>query len=185
MQALVVEPLSPEVARAERASLERLYFAAFSPPPYAESLAEAQAFGTLVERDSRRPGFDAFVARDEQRVPIGLVYGYDTPAEPPDGAWWSRLLDAVGPELAREWILGQFAFCWFAVAPGAQGTGIGAALYDAVVSRVRTPRSWLVTHGDDSRAREMYDRRGWRELARAELGWVPGERAVLGLILDA
>jgi GNAT superfamily N-acetyltransferase len=176
-----IEALSPEAARAERVGLERLYYAAFSPPPYAESLAEAEAFGTLVDRDSRRPGFDAFVARDEAGALVGIVYGYDTPAQPPEGAWWARLLAAVGPEAASEWVLGQFAFCWFAVDPAAQGQGAGGALYDAVMARVRTPRAWLVTHGEDSLARAMYDRRGWRELARAELGWVPGERAVLGL----
>ena len=180
----VIEPLAPEAARAERRALEELYYAAFSPPPYAESRAEAQAFGTLVERDSRRPGFDAFVARDADGALVGLVYGYGTPAEPPEGAWWARLIGAVGHECAREWILGQFAFCWYAVSPDAQGAGIGGQLYDTMMERVHTPRSWLVTHGEPSRAREMYDRRGWRELARAELGWVPGERAVMGLALN-
>jgi len=67
------------------------------------------------------------------------------------------------------------------VVPEAQGSGVGAALYDAVMGQVATPHAWLVTHGDPSLARGMYDRRGWFELARAELGWVPGERAVLGL----
>ena len=178
-----VEPLRPADVRAERAALESLYYAAFSPPPYAESLAEAEAFGALAERDSHRPGFLAYVARSAgpERTPVGLVYGYDTPHEPPSGAWWARLLDAVGREAAERWVLGQFAFCWFAVVPDAQGSGLGAELYDAVMSRVGTPRAWLVTHGDPSLARDMYDRRGWGELARAELGWVPGERAVLGL----
>jgi GNAT superfamily N-acetyltransferase len=179
--ALRIEPLPPAAARAERAGLEALYYAAFSPPPYAESLAEAEAFGTLVERDSRRPGFDGFVVRDDADAILGIVYGYDTPRRAPEGAWWARLLGAVGHRAAREWVLGQFAFCWFAVHPDAQGQGMGAALYDAVLAGVQTPRAWLVTHGDGSRAREMYDRRGWQELARAELGWVPGERAVLGL----
>ena len=179
-----IEPLEPEVARAERVALEELYYAAFSPPPYAESLAEAEAFGTLVDRDSRRPGFDGFVARDADGAPVGLVYGYDTPTAVPEGAWWARLVEAVGPGVAEEWILGQFAFCWYAVAPGHQRQGTGRALYDAMLARVRAPRAWLVTHGEDSLAREMYDRRGWRELARAELGWVPGDRAVMGLVLD-
>lgn len=178
-----VEPLRPADVRAERAALEALYFAAFSPPPYVESVAEAQAFGALAERDSHRPGYIAYVARSAgpERTPIGLVYGYDTPVGAPDGVWWARLLDAVGSEAAERWILGQFAFCWFAVVPEAQGTGLGATLYDAVMAHVDTPRAWLVTHGDPSLAREMYDRRGWCELARAELGWVPGHRAVLGL----
>ena len=181
---IVIEPLPPAVARAERQGLEALYYAAFSPPPYAESLAEAEAFGTLVERDSRRAGFDAFVARDASGQIVGLVYGYDTPAEVPGGAWWARLVLAVRLEVAREWVLGQFAFCWFVVLPEVQGEGTGGELYDAVMERVRTPRAWLVTHGDDSTARGMYDRRGWFELARAELGWVPGHRAVLALDRD-
>jgi len=180
----MIEPLDARTARAERESLEALYYAAFSPPPYAESRAEAQAFGALVDRDSRRPGFVGFVARDAAGAPAGLVYGYDTPHEPPEGAWWTRLLAAVGPGIGREWILGQFAFCWFAVAPGLQGRGVGAALYDRVLADVGSPRAWLVTHGAGSLARGMYDRRGWRELARAELGWVPGERVVMGLALD-
>jgi len=178
-----VEPLSPADVRAERAALEALYFAAFSPPPYVESRAEAEAFGALAERDSHRPGYVAFVARsgERHRAPIGLAYGYDTPSESPGGAWWERLLEAVGDEAAARWVLGQFAFCWFAVSPEAQRTGLGVALYDAVMAQVLAPRAWLVTHGDPSVARAMYDRRGWRELARAELGWVPGERAVMGL----
>lgn len=179
-----IEPLSPAAARAERRALEGLYFAAFSPPPYAESLAEAEAFGALVDRDSRRPGFDAFVARDEGGLPVGLVYGYDTPSEPPEGVWWTRLVEAVGIGAARTWILGQFAFCWFAVIPDAQGEGTGGRLYEAAMDRVRTPGAWLVTHGEPSVARSMYDRRGWFELARAPLGWVPGDRAVLALELD-
>ena len=178
---IVIEPLPPAVARAQRRDLEALYYAAFSPPPYAESLAEAEAFGALVDRDSQRPGFDAFVARNGDGGIVGLVYGYDTPAVAPDGAWWARLVEAVKPEVASEWVFGQFAFCWFAVSPEAQGSGIGGALYDRVMRRVRTPRAWLVTHGADSTARGMYDRRGWFELARAELGWVPGERAILAL----
>ena len=177
----MIEPLDAETARSEREGLEALYYAAFSPPPYAESMAEAQAFGALVDRDSRRPGFVGFVARDATGAPGGLVYGYETPAEPPEGAWWARLMTAVGPEAAREWILGQFAFCWFAVGPALQGKGLGTLLYDAVLTEVRTPRAWLVTHGEGSLARDMYDRRGWRELARAELGWVPGDRAIMGL----
>jgi len=180
---VTVEPLGPADVRAERTALEALYFAAFSPPPYVESHAEAQAFGALAERDSHRPGYVAYVARSgtPERTPLGIVYGYATPPTPPAGAWWARLLEAVGDAAARRWILGQFAFCWFAVTPEAQGTGVGRDLYDAVMARVGTPRAWLVTHGDPSPARAMYDRRGWRELARAELGWVPGERAVLGL----
>jgi len=180
-----VELLRPADVRAERKAFEALYFAAFSPPPYVESVAEAQAFGALAERDAHRPGYVAYVARaaTPERTPIGIVYGYDTPAAAPPGPWWARLLAAVGPEAAERWILGQFAFCWFAVTPEAQGTGVGAALYDAAMGQVRTSRAWLVTHGDPSVARAMYDRRGWRELARAELGWVPGERAVLGLEL--
>lgn len=181
----IIEPLRPEAARAERAALEWLYYAAFSPPPYAESLAETQAFGVLLDRDSRRPGFDAFVARNRHGAPVGLVYGYATPREPPEGTWWARLLDAVGLVAAREWILGKFAFCWFAVAPTAQGQGLGGALYAALLERVAAPRAWLVTHGAGSAARGMYDRRGWRELARADLGWIPGERAIMGLDLAA
>ena len=90
-------------------------------------------------------------------------------------------MGAVGRDAAREWILGRFAFSWFAVDPSAQGAGVGGALYDAILARARPARAWLVTHGDGSRAREMYDRRGWHELGRAELGWVPGERAIMGL----
>lgn len=179
-----LEPLSPEVARAERDRLVALYYAAFSPPPYAESLAEADAFGTLIDRDSRRPGFDGFLVRDREGEPVGLVYGYETPRTVPEGAWWARLVEAVGPVAADEWILGQFAFCWYAVAPDHQRQGTGRALYDAMLAKVASPRAWLVTHGEGSLAREMYDRRGWRELARAELGWVPGDRAVMGLALN-
>ncbi len=135
----VIEPLGPETARDQREPLEALYYAAFSPPPYAESLAEAQAFGALLDRDSRRPGFVGFIARDEKGSPVGLVYGYDTPAEAPDGAWWGRLLAAVGPDRAGEWILGQFAFCWFAVLPQLQGLGVGSRLYDAVMASVPAP----------------------------------------------
>ncbi len=178
-----LEPLRPADVRTERDALEQLYFAAFSPPPYVESRAEAQAFGALAQRDAQRPGYVAYVARaaTPERTPIGLVYGYQTPSSPPGGDWWDRLLAAVEREGAERWILGQFAFCWFAVVPEAQGMGIGGALYDAVMRHVATPRAWLVTHGDPSPARAMYDRRGWREIARAELGWVPGERAVMGL----
>lgn len=178
---VVVEPLDPSSARRERHALQGLYLLAFSPPPYAETAREADAFGALVDRDSLRPGFDAFVARAADGRPVGLVYGYSTPVRLPSGAWWARLESAMGPAAVQTWVLGQFAFCWFAVEPSAQGTGVGAALYAALMARVRTPRSWLVTHGAGSRAREMYERRGWQELARAELGWLPGDRAVMGL----
>jgi GNAT superfamily N-acetyltransferase len=167
--------------RAERAALEALYFAPSRPRPYVESIAEARAFGALAVRDSTRPGYLAFVARSPDHVPVGIVYGYDTPALRPDGPWWARLLDSVGDEASREWILGQFAFCWFAVAPEAQGTGVGAALYDAVLEQVRAPRAWLVTHGEASTARGMYDRRGWERAGPGGARVGAGRAAVLGL----
>lgn len=108
--------------------LAAVYRAAFAPAPFHEADVEAgwfaQEFATELELD----GFRCCVARQGEDLG-GFAYGFDTPPTLPTDGWYSRLLDAVGPEAVERWVLGQFAVGWLAVLPAWQGQGLGRRLF--------------------------------------------------------
>jgi GNAT superfamily N-acetyltransferase len=123
----------------------------------------------------RFPGLRFFAAyRDE--VPIGFAYGY----RGAQGQWWTdRIAEALGPDVAQEWIGDHFELAELAVTPAAAGRGLGAALHDAVLAGADGRRALLCTALGDTPARRLFDRRGWRPIGRLGAGY-----AVLGRWTD-
>ncbi|MFB6721731.1 GNAT family N-acetyltransferase [Kribbella sp. NPDC056345] len=116
---------------------------------------------THAERDDFR-----LVVAQEESV-LGFAYGFT--GWP--GQWWSdRISAAISAELAAEWIGGHFEVVELAVAPEAQGQGIGAALMTALVAGLPHRRLLLTTYVDDRAAPRLYRRLGWQVLVR-DLGW--------------
>ncbi len=119
----------------------------------------------------RFPGLRFFaVYRDG--VPIALAYGYRGAR----GQWWTdRIAEALGPDLAGEWIGDHVELAELAVEPGVAGRGLGGALHDAVLAGADGRRALLCTATGDTPARRLFDGRGWVEIGRLGAGY-----AVLG-----
>ena len=157
--------------------LVTVYRAAMSAAPFHETEVETGWFAEELAGEVGEPGFGCWVARDGDRV-AGFAYGLPTPEVPAEG-WYGLLRDAVG-EAAGEWLEGQFAVVWIAVAPQWRGRGLGRQLLERLLAGAGTERAWLVTHDLDTPARALYRSLGFQELGRGPLGWHDAERLVLG-----
>ena len=157
--------------------LVAVYRAAMSAAPFHETEVETGWFAEELAGEVGEPGFRCWVARHGDRV-AGFAYGLPTPEVPAEG-WYGLLRDAVG-EGAGEWLEGQFAVVWIAVAPQWRGRGLGRQLLERLLAGAGTERAWLVTHDLDTPARALYRSLGFRELGRGPLGWHDAERVVLG-----
>jgi ribosomal protein S18 acetylase RimI-like enzyme len=166
----------PETA-AVSDQLVAVYQAAMSAAPFHETGVETGWFAEELAGEVGEPGFRCWVARDGDRL-AGFAYGLPT-AEVPAEGWYGLLRDAVG-EGAGEWLEGQFAVVWIAVAPQWRGRGLGRQLLERLLAGAGTERAWLVTHDLDTPARALYRSLGFRELGRGPLGWHDAERVVLG-----
>ena len=93
--------------------LVAVYRAAMSAAPFHETEVETGWFAEELAGEVGEAGFRCWVARDGDRV-AGFAYGLPTPEVPAEG-WYGLLRDAVG-EGAGEWLEGQFAVVWIAVA---------------------------------------------------------------------
>jgi ribosomal protein S18 acetylase RimI-like enzyme len=151
--------------------------APMSAVPFHETEVETAWFAEELAGEVGEPGFRCWVARDGDRV-VGFAYGLPTPEVPAEG-WYGLLRDAVG-EAAGEWLEGQFAVVWIAVARQWRGRGLGRQLLERLLAGAATERAWLVTHDLDTSARALYRSLGFQELGRGPLGWHDAERLVLG-----
>jgi GNAT superfamily N-acetyltransferase len=158
--------------------LVAVYRAAFAPAPFLETDVEAGWFAQELATELELDGFRCCVARQGEDLG-GFAHGFDTPATLPSASWYSSLLDAVGPEAAERWVLGQFAVGWLAVRPAWQGQGLGRRLFRRVLAGTAKRRAWLVAHDLDSPAMALYRSLGWQEIGRGPLGWHEAERVVL------
>jgi GNAT superfamily N-acetyltransferase len=157
-----------------------VYRSVFTRPPFSESENEVGWFAQEFAGDIKLPEFRCHLGRVGAAT-AGFAYGFRTFDADPWNDWYATVLRVVGSQAADAWIRNQFAFGWLAVRHELQGQGIGAGLYAELLSGVRSGRCWLVTHDFDTRARKMYERRGWTELGRGPLGWGGADRLVLGL----
>ena len=158
--------------------LVAVYRAAMAAPPFLESEVETGWFAQELAGELTEAGFRCWVAGDGDRT-VGFAYGFPTPEVPSDG-WYGSLREAVGPDAADHWLVGQFAVVWIAVHPDRRGRGLGRRLLERLLAGASTDRAWLVTHDLDTPARALYRSLGFQELGRGPLGWHDAERVVLG-----
>ncbi|WP_344197882.1 N-acetyltransferase [Kribbella karoonensis] len=98
---------------------------------------------------------------------VGFAYGYTGER----GQWWpDRVVEAVEPELAAEWVGGHFEVVELAVHPDAQRQGLGTALMTELMRDLPHRRALLGTDVDDGPAPRLYRRLGW-QLLHPDLGW--------------
>lgn len=112
----------------------------------------------FVTRYASYADFRGYVASGDGAV-IGM--GFGARSEP--GQWWhDKVAAQVGadhPALRGAWALVELA-----VLPAYQGRAIGGALHDALLAAQPCPRALLSTEVTNTRARALYERRGWRYL---------------------
>jgi GNAT superfamily N-acetyltransferase len=107
--------------------------------------------------------------------PIGFAYGYRGAR----GQWWTdRFAEALGPDIAEDWIGDHFELSEIAVQPASAGRGLGGLLHDAVLAGADGRRALLCTALGDTPARRLFDHRGWTPLDVLGEGFAVLGRAV-------
>lgn len=134
-----------------------VYSAAFADPPYSDPDRGREIAQRLRDVHCHRSGFAALVAvRDASEV-VGMTYGYSGAR----GQWWhDTVAKALDREVARAWLERSYELVEVAVAPAAQGAGIGAALIASLLGDRVEPTCVLSTR-TDSRAHNLYRRLGF------------------------
>lgn len=149
-----------------------LYAVVYSEPPYEEGPDQVERFRSSLPEEIERPGFSMITADAEDRV-MGAAYGWTMGA----GSWWSRA-DRDPPDPIRQ--VDKFAIMEWIVHPGWRGRGIGSELIRRLLHD--RPEKYATLASDPrSQARKMYERAGWRQVARSILPWGP---AMDILVLD-
>jgi GNAT superfamily N-acetyltransferase len=149
----------PELA----AEAQAVYAAAFGQPPYGEDSAQAEAFTQRLQRYAReREGFRFVVVRGDAGALTGIALA--VLARP--GDWWrDEAASALSAADAARWI-GQLCLevVHIAVAPPAQGEGVGRLLHDVLIAGSPAPVAVLSCHPAAEPAQRLYLGRGWTRL---------------------
>lgn len=147
--------------RACSGPLAAVYRAAFGAPGYDEGEAEVRRFvEEQLPRHVEREGFRMSQATLAGRL-VGFAYGYTGRR----GQWWTDRVASLAPEaVVEEWVGGHFELVEMAVAPVAQGQGIGAMLHDCLLAGLPHRRALLSTYRDERAATRLYRRLGWQLL---------------------
>jgi len=153
-------------------ALANLYALVYAEPPYREGPDQVDRFRSSLLEEVNRPGFTLITAEDGGE-PVGAAYGWTMPA----GAWWSRA-DQQPPVEVRD--VDKLAVLEWIVQPDRRGEGIGAELIRRLLAD-RPERYATLASDPRSAARQMYERAGWRQVARTTLSWGP---AMDLLVLD-
>ncbi|HEU0192968.1 MAG TPA: GNAT family N-acetyltransferase [Gaiellales bacterium] len=143
-----------------------VYRAAFGQKPYDEDEAAAEAFAERVERYARtRDGFRFAAARtDEGRV---QGFGLAVLARPGD-PWRDAAAASLTSELVRRRIGDEcLEVVHIAVAPSAQGHGVGRLVHDVLLAGRPAPTAILSVHPDAPAAQGLYRSAGWQVLTRS------------------
>jgi len=166
-----IEVLSTEQAVALTAEFGRIYFDAFSEPPYSRSRLQADHFSrqVLPEHLAREDTVVA-LARDADGDPIGFCYGYQGRS----GQYWTEYVRGIlGSRLSREWSLGEhFEVAELAVEAEYRGHGVGRALILEVMAGA--PEGSVVLLGTNEHADPalgLYRSLGFEEI-RGNAGYV-------------
>jgi ribosomal protein S18 acetylase RimI-like enzyme len=144
------------VTIADTTELWPVYDAVFGDHPSYDSWREE-----VWDRHAVREGFRLARARVEGEL-VGFAYGYTGRR----GQWWTdHVAEALGPELADEWLGGHFELVSIGVLPAHRGRGVGARLLDEITEGLPQERWLLMTSADESDpARRLYAGHGWHVL---------------------
>jgi GNAT superfamily N-acetyltransferase len=139
--------------------LAAVYRDAFGAPPYSKGAAEAEDFIRSLPRHARMDGFRITVAlQGESDCVVGFAYGYH---HGPDQSWHRWVAEALPARMVAQWLEGSFRLVEMAVTPAAQGKGIGGRLHDRLLRGIPYRKAVLSTMAAQTRASEMYRKRGW------------------------
>lgn len=155
---------------------------AFAGPPYRRTAADALAFGDTLGRHARRAGFRCRLAREDGRL-VGFALGHTSAA----GQWWhDQVARAMDGGVEERWLRGAFAVVDLAVAPPAQGRGLGSRLHDALLANLPHRTAVLSAWPGETPAMRLYRRRGWEVLlAEHFFSTDPAPYVIMGLDLAA
>lgn len=154
----------PEGAARLLPALVDLYAVVYAEPPYGEGPEQVRRFADGLPDEAARPGFRLVVAEDGSGL-VGAAYGWTMPA----GRWWSQADSEPSADILRA---DKLAVMEWMVRPSRRGEGIGAGLMRRLLAD--RPERWATLASDPrSAARRMYERAGWRQVARSTLPWGP------------
>ncbi|KQV94242.1 GNAT family N-acetyltransferase [Streptomyces sp. Root369] len=143
-------------------ALHSVYVDAFCAPPWHEDEAKAIEFVGRLAWDVRRPGFTAALALAGSDV-VGFATAWTTRAPFPTDRCYPQAAAGLGSERAVRWLCGAREVDELAVRPAARGTGLSAALLQAVTAGAPQGRAWLLTSVQAPRAVAFYRRQGWTQ----------------------
>ena len=179
-----LELLSGKQTRAHFDRLIDIYQAAFSQPPFSESLADFLNFTGRLSYHARQSGFRCVIVRLAPRSEIvGFVYGFPGTK----GDWfYSLVADRIAPDLRKQYLGDFFEFAEIAVLPDFQGQGLGGLLHDALLAGIKQSAACLATPEFDTNAHHLYRRREWVTLTRGiELPGSSLSYEIMGKLLHA
>ncbi|MGV9699468.1 N-acetyltransferase family protein [Streptomyces sp. NPDC003470] len=142
--------------------LRSVYVDAFCAPPWNEDEQKAAEFVGRLPGNVRRPGFTAVTAVNDGEV-LGFATAWTTLAPFPDDRCYRQAAAGLGTERTLDWLCGAREIDELAVRPSAQGTGLAAALLEAVTADAPKGRSWLLTSVGAPRAASFYRSQGWTQ----------------------
>jgi ribosomal protein S18 acetylase RimI-like enzyme len=136
-----------------------VYRRAFGAPPYNKGEVEVAGFAQSLPEHMRREGFRFVAAFEGERESlVGFSYGH---ISRPGQFWHDTVAAALGPRAAGEWLTRTFQLVEIAVAPHAQGRGIGSRLHDHLLGEITFRKAVLSTMRTETVAQQLYRRRGW------------------------
>jgi GNAT superfamily N-acetyltransferase len=156
--------LDRSAALSHHRAITELYAVVYAEEPYSEGPEQVAEFAARFPAETRRPGFALAAALTGDAL-VGAAYGWTMAA----GAWWAQS-DAPPPPEVRA--VDKLAVLEWLVHPDDRGRGIGSALMALLLDG--RPERWATLAADPrSKARRMYARAGWRQVARSRLPWGP------------
>lgn len=128
---------------------------------YAQHTGEARKGYVVVH--SRRAGFRAVAALDDDDSLVGFGYGY-TGAP---GQWWhDEVCDGLDRALVQHWLTDSFELCELHVRPDNQNHGTGRALLTTLLAGIPHRRVILSTPEGVTLAWHLYRRMGFVDVRR-------------------
>ncbi|MBV9313943.1 MAG: GNAT family N-acetyltransferase [Pseudonocardia sp.] len=151
-----------ETVREHEESLFRLYYDAFSRPPYTWPEHGEGEFRRGLSRLARDATLGIVTARAGDEL-IGFAYGHTLR---PDTHWWDGFITPVPEDVTQEWEGRTFALIDFVVAESWRGYGTGRRLHDTLLGDRPESRATLAVEPVAHETRALYERWGWRVVGR-------------------